>query len=84
MVGLVRIATKVIQGFIYLKLNYLSSGAPSPCPDVLFLDLARDKEKDIAICIVPLVKHFENEHTEIPSGLLPVEVEVRFTLLHPA
>ena len=27
-VGLVRIATKVIQGFIYLKLNYLSSGAP--------------------------------------------------------
>ena len=28
MVGLVRIATKVIQGFIYLKLNYLSSGAP--------------------------------------------------------
>jgi hypothetical protein len=26
-VGLVRIATKVIQGFIYLKLNYLSSGA---------------------------------------------------------
>ena len=24
-VGLVRIATKVIQGFIYLKLNYLSS-----------------------------------------------------------
>jgi hypothetical protein len=51
---------------------------------VLFLDLARDKEKDIAIYIVPLVKHFENEHTEIPSGLLPVEVEVRFTLLHPA
>ena len=35
MVGLVRIATKVIQGFIYLKLNYLSSGAPTallgPC-----------------------------------------------------
>ena len=29
-VGLVRIATKVIQGFIYLKLNYLSSGAPTP------------------------------------------------------
>ena len=29
-VGLVRIATKVIQGFIYLKLNYLSSGAPRP------------------------------------------------------
>ena len=29
MVGLVRIATKVIQGFIYLKLNYLSSGAPN-------------------------------------------------------
>ena len=28
-VGLVRIATKVIQGFIYLKLNYLSSGAPT-------------------------------------------------------
>ena len=28
-VGLVRIATKVIQGFIYLKLNYLSSGAPN-------------------------------------------------------
>ena len=27
-VGLVRIANKVIQGFIYLKLNYLSSGAP--------------------------------------------------------
>ena len=30
-VGLVRIATKVIQGFIYLKLNYLSSGAPIGC-----------------------------------------------------
>ena len=39
--GFVRIATKVIQGFIYLKLNYLSSGAPNSGKLLHYLFLAK-------------------------------------------